>query len=155
RPLFCPSKCKSWPRQAPGGSFAPKVSLKIVYYTETSQITFDGGLVVSYRLSKLCSDCLNSACFLSGRLGRSCRPFSEEVARMYSLVLATMLTTGAATPDWRFGCHGCCGGCCGGCWGCCGGCWGCCGGCGGCYGCCGGCWGGCYGWSSGCYGCWG
>ncbi len=71
---------------------------------------------------------------------------------MYSLVLATMLTTGAATPDFGRGCHGCCGGCygcCGGCWG---GCYGCCGGCwGGCYGCCGGCW-GCYGCCGGCYG---
>ncbi len=86
---------------------------------------------------------------------------------MYSLVLATMLTTGQATPAWGcfgcHGCHGCCGcygcsgcwgccGCCGGCWGC-WGCYGCCGGCWGCYGCCGGCW-GCYG-CYGCYGCWG
>jgi uncharacterized protein (TIGR03000 family) len=78
---------------------------------------------------------------------------------MYSIVLATMLTTGVAAPDWG---RGCCGGCCGGCWGCCGGCygcWGCCGGCwGGCYGCCGGCygcWGGCYGCWGGCYGCYG
>ncbi|MGH7174273.1 MAG: TIGR03000 domain-containing protein [Gemmataceae bacterium] len=83
---------------------------------------------------------------------------------MYSIVLATMLTTGAAAPDFGHGCRGCCGGC----WGCCGGCWGCCGGCYGCWGCCGGCWGccgGCYGgwYSSGwgvgcygsCYGCWG
>jgi uncharacterized protein (TIGR03000 family) len=90
---------------------------------------------------------------------------------MYSIVLATMLTTGTAAPDW--GCRGCCGGCwgcCGGCWGCCGGCFGCCG---GCWGCCGGCWGGWwpgYGWGSAypypyggwgvgfygsCYGCWG
>jgi uncharacterized protein (TIGR03000 family) len=87
---------------------------------------------------------------------------------MYSIVLATMLTTGAAAPDFGHGCHGCCGGCwgchgccggcwgcCGGCWGCCGGCWGCCGGCWGCWGCCGGCWGGCYGCYGGCYGCWG
>jgi uncharacterized protein (TIGR03000 family) len=78
---------------------------------------------------------------------------------MYSIVLATMLTTGAAAPDLFHGCHGCCGGChgcCGGCWGCCGGCFGCCGGCwGGCYGCCGGCWGGCWGCCGGCYGCWG
>lgn len=95
---------------------------------------------------------------------------------MYSIVLATMLTTGAVAPDWGRGCHGCCGGCygcCGGCYGCCGGCYGCCGGCygccGGCYGCCGGCYGccgGCYGcgggwgcWGVGgygsCYGCWG
>ena len=90
---------------------------------------------------------------------------------MYSIVLATMLTTGAATPDW--GCRGCCGGCCGGCWGCCGGCWGCCGGCWGCCGGCYGCWGGWgpgYGWYGAypwpyqgwgvgiygsCYGCWG
>jgi uncharacterized protein (TIGR03000 family) len=65
---------------------------------------------------------------------------------MYSIVLATMLTTGAVAPDWGRGCHGCCGGC----WGCCGGCWGC-------YGCCGGCWGcwGCGGGCWGCYGCWG
>ena len=75
---------------------------------------------------------------------------------MYSIVLATMLTTGAAAPEFGHGCHGCCGGCygcCGGCYGCCGGCYGCCG---GCYGCCGGCWGccgGCYGGVS--YGCWG
>jgi uncharacterized protein (TIGR03000 family) len=71
---------------------------------------------------------------------------------MYTIVLATMLTTGTAAPDWGCrGCYGCCGGCwgcCGGCWGCCGGCWGCCGG--GCWGCCGGCY-GCYG----CYGGWG
>jgi uncharacterized protein (TIGR03000 family) len=74
---------------------------------------------------------------------------------MYSIVLATMLTTGTAAPDW--GCRGCCGGCvgCFGCWGCCGGCWGCWGGCWGC-------WGGCWGWPGygcwgcyGCYGCWG
>lgn len=77
---------------------------------------------------------------------------------MYSIVLATMLTTGAATPDW--GCRGCCGGCCGGCWGC-HGCWGCCGGCWGCHGCWGGCYGcygccgGCYGCCGGCWGCWG
>ena len=78
---------------------------------------------------------------------------------MYSIVLATMLTTGVAAPEWR---HGCCGGCCGGCYGCCGGCYGCCGGCygccGGCYGCCGGCYGccgGCYGCCGGCYGGWG
>lgn len=73
---------------------------------------------------------------------------------MYSIVLATMLTTGTATPTHFFhgcwGCKGCCGGCygnafscygCGGCYGCCGGCygcWGCYGCCGGCYGCCGG-----------------
>lgn len=70
---------------------------------------------------------------------------------MYSIVLATMLTTGTAAPDW--GCRGCCGGCwgCHGCWGCCGGCWG---GCGGCWGCCGGCW-GCGGGCWGCYGGWG
>jgi uncharacterized protein (TIGR03000 family) len=84
---------------------------------------------------------------------------------MYSIVLATMLTTGTAAPDW--GCRGCCGGCfgCHGCWGCCGGCWGCWGCCGGCWGCY-GCWGGgwpAYGWggawayaySGGCGGCWG
>jgi uncharacterized protein (TIGR03000 family) len=74
---------------------------------------------------------------------------------MYSIVLATMLTTGAAAPDFGRGCHGCCGGCygcCGGCYGCWGGCYGCCG---GCYGCCGGCWGGCYGCCGGCYGCYG
>lgn len=81
---------------------------------------------------------------------------------MYSIVLATMLTTGVAAPEWRHGCCGGCWGCCGGCYGCCGGCWGCggcygcCGGCwGGCYGCCGGCWGGWYGCCGGCYGCWG
>ncbi len=69
---------------------------------------------------------------------------------MYSIVLATMLTTSVAAPDW--GCRGCCGGCCGGCWGgCWGGCYGCCG---GCYGGWGGCW-GCYGCCGGCYGCWG
>ncbi len=88
---------------------------------------------------------------------------------MYSIVLATLLTTSAAAPDFGRGCHGCCGGChgyysccCGGCYGCCGGCYGCYGCCGGCYGCCGGCYGstvyfsgygvGCYG---SCYGCWG
>lgn len=83
---------------------------------------------------------------------------------MYSIVLATMLTTGGAAPEWHWGCHGCCGGC----YGCCGGCYGCCGGCWGCWGC-GGCY-GCYGWASfwpyplhgwgygffgSCYGCWG
>jgi uncharacterized protein (TIGR03000 family) len=99
----------------------------------------------------------------------------KEVRRMYSIVLAAMLTAGPAAPAW--GCHGCCGGCyggynafshgcCGGCFGCCGGCYGgyyssCYGCCGGCYGCCGGCfgsyawpgtsWGGC--WSSGAFGC--
>lgn len=79
---------------------------------------------------------------------------------MYSIILATMLTTGAAEPV-NFGCHGC-HGCCGGCWGCCGGCWGCYGCCGGCYGCCGGCYGcwgascyGCHGCCGGYYGCWG
>lgn len=77
---------------------------------------------------------------------------------MYSMVLATMLTTGAATPTWGggwyscHGCHGCHG--CYGCYGCCGGCYGCCGGCYGCYGCCGGCY-GCYGCCGGCYGCYG
>lgn len=78
---------------------------------------------------------------------------------MYSIVLATMLTTGAAAPDFGWGCHGCCGGCygcCGGCYGCCGGCYGCCG---GCYGCCGGCYGSYAVWGVGyygnCYGCWG
>jgi uncharacterized protein (TIGR03000 family) len=75
---------------------------------------------------------------------------------MYSVVLATVLTTGSVAPAWG---HGCCGGCygcwgCHGCYGCCGGCygcWGCYGCCGGCYGCCGGCW-GCYGCCGGCYG---
>jgi uncharacterized protein (TIGR03000 family) len=90
---------------------------------------------------------------------------------MYSIVLATMLTAGTATPAWGHGCHGCfgcygCSGCygcycCGGCYGgygygygcyCCGGCYGCggygygcycCGGCYGCYGC-----GGCYGYAA-------
>ena len=88
---------------------------------------------------------------------------------MYSLVLATMITTGTATPSW--GCHGCYG--CGGCWsnafsGCCG-CYGGCYGCyGGCYGCYGGGYGGYYGGYGryyggngyygayyGCSGCWG
>ncbi len=77
---------------------------------------------------------------------------------MYSIVLATLLTTGAGSPAWFcHGCHGCsgchgCHGCCGGCYGCHGCCGGCCGGCYGCSGCCGGCYGGCYG-CSGCYGC--
>jgi uncharacterized protein (TIGR03000 family) len=65
---------------------------------------------------------------------------------MYSIVLATMLTTSAAAPDW--GCRGCYG--CHSCWACSGGCY--CGGCWGCYGC------GCYGWGCygcGCYGCYG
>jgi uncharacterized protein (TIGR03000 family) len=85
---------------------------------------------------------------------------------MYSVVLATMLTAGTATPDFFFhkraavavsascygcsGCYGCYGGwSCGGCYGgySCGGCYGCYGSCTGCYG------GGCYGYScSGCYG---
>jgi uncharacterized protein (TIGR03000 family) len=88
---------------------------------------------------------------------------------MYSVVLATMLTAGTATPDFFFhkraavavsascygcsGCYGCYGGwSCGGCYGgySCGGCYGCYGSCTGCYG------GGCYGYScSGCYGCYG
>jgi uncharacterized protein (TIGR03000 family) len=80
---------------------------------------------------------------------------------MYSVVLATVLTAGAAdVPEWGFhGCHGCCGGCfggsCGGCFGgCCGGlfhgCHGCHGGgIGGCYGSYGGCFGGCCGGSYG------
>jgi uncharacterized protein (TIGR03000 family) len=85
---------------------------------------------------------------------------------MYSVVLAAVLTTGTATPDWHksFGCQGCsgCTGCvgCHGCYGCGGGCYGCGGGCYGCYG--------CYGCAgsyavssynfyscSGCGGCWG
>jgi uncharacterized protein (TIGR03000 family) len=82
---------------------------------------------------------------------------------MYSVVLATLLTAGSATPAWGHGCHGCggCHGCWGGCHGCWGGCHGCWGGCYGCWGGCYGCWGGCYGcygcggcWG-GCYGCWG
>lgn len=91
---------------------------------------------------------------------------------MYSIVLATLLTTSAAAPDFGRGCYGCCGGChgyysccCGGCYGCSGGCYGCCGGCYGstvyfsgygvgCYGSCYGCWGTCYG-CHGCYGCYG
>ena len=81
---------------------------------------------------------------------------------MYSLVLATMLTTGSAAPAnfWGHGCYGCqgcwgCHGCYGSCYGCYGGCWGChgCyGSCYGCYGACYGCYGGCY---SSCYGCYG
>lgn len=75
---------------------------------------------------------------------------------MYSIVLATMLTTGTAAPDhWFHGCRGCCGGnafsygCCGGCHGCWGGCYGCYGCCGGySYGCCGG-----WGYSQAYYGC--
>ena len=94
---------------------------------------------------------------------------------MYSIVLAAVLTTGGATPEWHnFGCHGC-HGCVGATYNAfsCGGCHGCYG-CGGCYGCygCGGCYGGsgCVGYScsgsfaysaynfyscSGCGGCWG
>ena len=93
---------------------------------------------------------------------------------MYSVVMATMLLSGAQTPAWGHGCHGCsgchgypgyacscscygcrCYGCYGGCY--CGGCYGC--SCSGCYGCyCSGCW--CSGCScSGCYcsgcSCWG
>jgi uncharacterized protein (TIGR03000 family) len=88
---------------------------------------------------------------------------------MYSVMLAAMLTTTSATPEW--GCHGCscyscynvnaftCGcsyGCsCYGCWGC----HGCCGGCWGCYGSCWGCGGGCYCgggyYLATCYGCYG
>ena len=49
---------------------------------------------------------------------------------MYSVVLAAMLSTTPATPQWHHGCHGC-----HGCWGCYG-----------CYGCY-GCWGG--GWAYG------
>ncbi len=89
---------------------------------------------------------------------------------MYSVVLATMMATTPAAPDWHcyhgcyapvavYSCCGCCGyysscyGCCGyysGCYGCCGyyysSCYGCC----GCYGY--SCW-GCYGsYCSGCYG---
>jgi uncharacterized protein (TIGR03000 family) len=73
---------------------------------------------------------------------------------MYSVMLAAMLTTTSATPEW--GCHGCYG--CSGytyCHGCCGGCY--CGGynafsyCGGCSCYCGGCW-GCSGCSCSCAG---
>lgn len=81
---------------------------------------------------------------------------------MYSVILATMLTTTTATPSWGWGCWGCkgcgcscsCYGCwgCHGCWGGCHGCWGCsCYGGWGCYGCHGGCY-GCYGSCYGCYG---
>jgi uncharacterized protein (TIGR03000 family) len=52
---------------------------------------------------------------------------------MYSVVLATLITAGSATPAWGHGCHGC-----HGCWGGCHGCWG------GCHGC----WGGCYGYAA-------
>lgn len=66
---------------------------------------------------------------------------------MFSVVLATMMTTGTAAPAWGLrgchGCHGCSGYSCAGCYGCYG-CYG-----GGGYGC-GGCTGGCSGWS-----CWG
>src|SRR5262245_2417760 len=69
----------------------------------------------------------------------------RRVQRMYSVVLAAVLTTGANTPEWGHGCFGCHG--CHGCFGCYGGnafsCYGC-GGCFGCYGCY-GCYGGCYG----------
>src|SRR4051794_37612928 len=77
---------------------------------------------------------------------------------MYSVVLATMLTAGSATPAWHHhgfhGCHGCWGCHCscycgGGCYSC--GCWGC-HGCHrsyGCHGCYGGC--SCYGCYSSCY----
>jgi len=93
---------------------------------------------------------------------------------MYSVMLAAMLTTTSATPEWGcHGCYGCCGGCVGyygynafsSCRGCCGGCWGC-SGCygpvvvyGGCHGCCGGFFGsgnflgGPYFDSFGCHGC--
>ena len=64
---------------------------------------------------------------------------------MYSVVLATLLTTGADVPQFGHGCHGCSGWSCHGCHGC----HGCCGGCYGCSGCCGG---GCYG-CGGCFGC--
>jgi uncharacterized protein (TIGR03000 family) len=85
---------------------------------------------------------------------------------MYSVVLATVLTAGAAAPDlgWRsHGCGGCYGAAYGGCygvcyggWGSCYGCNGCFGGCyGGCYGGCGGCFGGCWGSWYGCHGCYG
>jgi len=88
---------------------------------------------------------------------------------MYSVVLAAMLTTTPATPQWGWGCHGCHG--CHGCWSChgCHGCYGCWGSCYGCYG--GGGWGyggysygnyaaapgwptwyGCYGGAFGCAG---
>jgi uncharacterized protein (TIGR03000 family) len=98
-----------------------------------------------------------------------CHSIQRGGATMYSVVLATVLTAGSASPAWGHGCHGCCGGynafsyscggCCGGCYGSCYGCGGCCGGCyGSCYGCCGGysscygCCGGCYGCCGGCYG---
>jgi uncharacterized protein (TIGR03000 family) len=94
---------------------------------------------------------------------------------MYSIVLATMLTAGSATPQFCFfsHCHGCWSSChgCSGCYSC-HGCWSACYGCYGCYSChgcwsscynCFGCWDSCYGcygchgcWSScySCYGCW-
>lgn len=66
---------------------------------------------------------------------------------MYSVILATMLTTGSTAPAWHHGGHGC-----HGCHGCHGGCHGCSGGCGGCSGCYGG---GCYGGGCGGGGCYG
>jgi len=81
---------------------------------------------------------------------------------MFSIVLATVMTAGSATPTWGIKCHGChgCRGCSGSCYGGCYGCGGggCYGGCGGgygaCYGGCGGCSGGCYGgWCAGCSSC--
>src|SRR5262249_54023821 len=78
---------------------------------------------------------------------------ARRFQRMYSVVLAAMLTTGGTAPAWH-GCHGC-HGCCGGRYGnpfSCHGWHGCFGGRSGCYGCCGGCY-GC--WGGGCSGCWG
>lgn len=80
---------------------------------------------------------------------------------MYSVVLATMLTAGAQSPDFCFrSCHGCSS--CSGCYGCyssCYGCWGSCMGCSGCWMNCSGCssschsyW-GCYSSCHSCYGC--
>jgi uncharacterized protein (TIGR03000 family) len=86
---------------------------------------------------------------------------------MLSVMLATMLTAGTATPAWGgkwcHGCSGCFGARCSGCHGC-SGCYGC-SGCSGCYGCsgyagCSGCWNGCScaggsPWYWSCSGCWG
>ena len=75
---------------------------------------------------------------------------------MYSVVLATVLTAGGATPDcwWSHSCWTSCHGCYSSCYGCSGSCtgWGCYGSCHGwgCYGSCNGCWSSCYG---SCYGC--
>jgi uncharacterized protein (TIGR03000 family) len=128
----------------------------LAYFTQN---TFDAALATPYRLHDTCCGRPSAGLADRARFSRatcSAARNKTEVEHMYSLIVATMMTTGTATPSWGWGCHGC-HGCYGGCWGnafsgygCYGGGYGCYG---GRYGCVGGCY-GCYG-CAGCYGCYG